>query len=297
MNIRFGRNKMNANTHTSTGDPRGYIDPSELRELWFHTGTKCNLNCPFCFERSSPDSSRIDPLSFDDAKPLIDEAMAMNVQRFGFTGGEPFVNKDFIRLITYATERAPTLVLTNGTQPLINNFAKLAKLLKAPYPLSFRISIDSPNADEHDENRGAGSFDKALKSLKMLHSAGFAISVAGRREDRGNEYSTMFANVAVPENTPVVFFPELEETDDVPEITENCMTTYKDTETRAEFMCAYSKMALTKNGKIAIYACTLVDDDDFYDLGSTLEEAMSKRVILKHKRCFSCFSSGVSCGG
>lgn len=39
---------------TPLGDPRGYIDAHELRELWFHTGTACNLACPFCLEGQNP---------------------------------------------------------------------------------------------------------------------------------------------------------------------------------------------------------------------------------------------------
>jgi len=41
-------------THTTEGEPRGYIDPQALKELWFHTGTACNLACPFCLEGSKP---------------------------------------------------------------------------------------------------------------------------------------------------------------------------------------------------------------------------------------------------
>ena len=39
---------------TDDGQPRGYIEPESLQELWFHTGTNCNLRCPFCFEGSKP---------------------------------------------------------------------------------------------------------------------------------------------------------------------------------------------------------------------------------------------------
>ena len=50
-----------------------------------------------------------------------------------------------------------------------------------------------------------------------------------------------------------------------------------------------------KNGKIGIYACTLVDDDPDYDFGQSLEESLKIRVMLKHHRCYSCFAFGSSC--
>ena len=73
------------------------------------------------------------------------------------------------------------------------------------------------------------------------------------------------------------------------------MTTYKTEETRAEMMCSFSKMVVKKDGRMRVYACTLVDDDEDYDLGGSLSEAMKIRVMLKHHRCYSCFANGASC--
>jgi len=53
--------------------------------------------------------------------------------------------------------------------------------------------------------------------------------------------------------------------------------------------------AFNENGRMRVYACTLVDDDEDYDLGSTLSESMKIRIMLKHHRCYSCFGQGASC--
>jgi hypothetical protein len=60
-------------------------------------------------------------------------------------------------------------------------------------------------------------------------------------------------------------------------------------------MCAFSKMVVKKNGNMRVYACTLVDDDEEYDLGSTLKESLKERISMKHHRCYSCFAYGASC--
>ena len=73
------------------------------------------------------------------------------------------------------------------------------------------------------------------------------------------------------------------------------MTRYQTENTRREFMCSFSKMVIKKNGRMRIYACTLVDDDDDYDQGGTLTESLSERVMLRHHRCYSCFAYGSSC--
>ena len=82
---------------------------------------------------------------------------------------------------------------------------------------------------------------------------------------------------------------------DVPQVTEHCMTNYQDETTRASFMCSTTKFVLKKDGRMRVYACTLVDDDPDYDLGGTLRESMSVRVMLRHHRCYSCFAYGATC--
>ncbi|MXW74054.1 MAG: radical SAM protein, partial [Chromatiales bacterium] len=64
---------------------------------------------------------------------------------------------------------------------------------------------------------------------------------------------------------------------------------------RRSFMCYFSKMVVKKQGRMRVYACTLVDDDDSFDLGGSLAESLGKRVMLRHHRCYSCFAYGSSC--
>ena len=50
---------------TASGQARGYIQPHGLEELWFHTGTACNLACPFCLEGSRPGDNRLERITLD----------------------------------------------------------------------------------------------------------------------------------------------------------------------------------------------------------------------------------------
>ena len=150
---------------TSKGDPRGYIQPKRIRELWFHTGTTCNLRCPFCLEGSKPGDNRINAITFEDAKPFIDEALEMGCEQFSFTGGEPFIIPEFVKILDYALDHRPCLVLTNGTEPLLNRLSEVLPLLEKPQPLKFRISLDYPDAKRHNAGRGPGTFEKSIACL------------------------------------------------------------------------------------------------------------------------------------
>ena len=110
---------LNDWTHTPAGETRGYIDPHALHELWFHTGTACNLACPFCLEGSKPGDNRLDRVTLADVRPFMDEALTLGVKQFSFTGGEPFIIKDFVNMLRYASSHRPCLVLTNGTEPVL----------------------------------------------------------------------------------------------------------------------------------------------------------------------------------
>jgi hypothetical protein len=288
---------------TPDGVPRGYIQPHALRELWFHTGTACNLACPFCLEGSKPGDGRLDRITLADAKPFIDEAVALGVQQFSFTGGEPFIVKDFVNILRYASAARPCLVLTNGTEPVLKRLKQIDALRAEPNPIAFRVSIDYPDRLRHDAGRGEGSFDLAWRGMRELHARGFRVSLA-RQMDRANDagvdaaFRLLFVQNGLPAETTIVPFPDFltpGSNPKVPYVTENCMTTYQNDESRKDFMCAFSKMIIKLKGRMRVYACTLVDDDESYDLGGTLRESLTQRVMLHHHRCYSCFAYGASC--
>ena len=289
---------------TSSGERRGYIQPHSLTELWLHTGTICNLHCPFCFEGSNPGNNRLQTISLEDVRPFIEEAATLGTRQFSFTGGEPFVIRDIVDILDFALSFNPCLVLTNATEPLLNRLSQLMPLRGKPHRLSFRVSLDFPDPEMHDSNRGTGNFGLSLKVMGELHRLGFKVSVA--RHSRSNEnaqavdraYRPFLVEAGLPEDVRIVSFPDLfppGSHPDVPQITENCMATHKTPEERERFMCNYSKMVVKKGGRMRVYACTLVDDDEYYDLGGALAEALRVRVMLRHHRCFSCFTAGTTC--
>lgn len=282
----------------------GYIQAARLDELWIHTGTICNLSCPFCLEGSSPGDDRLQTMTLEDARPHLEEAYRLGVRQISVTGGEPFVVRDTVRILDEALDRVPCLVLTNGTRPLRARLEEVAPLRERAHPLSFRVSLDSPDPGLHDAGRGSGAFTAALETLGLLHSLGFGVSIARRIRPAENgadihaAYSEHLASVGIREPVRIVAFPDFlrpAARPDVPKISEDCMTRYHTEESRAAFMCGYSRMVVKRGGSTRVFACTLVDDDDGYDLGPSLAASLAPRVLLRHHRCFSCFADGASC--
>lgn len=289
---------------TAKGESRGYIQPQSLKELWFHTGTTCNLRCPFCFEGSFPGNHRLQSIRLEDAIPFMDEALNLGVEQFSFTGGEPFMVKDMVAILDYALNLKPCLVLSNATNPLWGRLKEILPLRGKPHALSFRVSLDFPDPARHDAGRGEGSFFKSLQTMGELYRQGFRVSIA-RQHQEGEDthalnaaYRPYLEQAGLPGSTLIVSFPELHlpgSHPEVPEITESCMRTYKTRQQREAFMCNFSKMIVKKDDQMQVYACTLVDDDPDYAMGTSLSQAMPEKVMLRHHRCFGCFKSGTSC--
>ncbi|MEO8444479.1 MAG: radical SAM protein, partial [Gammaproteobacteria bacterium] len=250
----------------AAGSATGWIQPHALDELWFHTGTACNLDCPFCLEGSRPGDNRLQRLTLADVRPLVDAAVGLDVRQFSFTGGEPFVVKDMVAILEYAAARRPCLVLTNGTAPVVRRLTQIRKLAGTPFPITFRVSLDYADEGQHDAGRGAGNFRLALQGLRGLHKAGFGLSVA-RQQQPGrddahvdHEFRQLLAAEGLPANLRIVSFPDFGAPGvqrDVPRITEDCMTRHHTETSRRAFMCAFSKMVVKQAGRLRIYACTL----------------------------------------
>jgi pyruvate-formate lyase-activating enzyme len=273
-------------------------------ELWVHTGTACNLSCPFCHEGSKPGDRRLEAPTLAELAPLLDEAAAAGVERFAFTGGEPLILKGVERVLAHALQLRPTLVLTNGTAPFIRRSHQLAALRAAPHPLSFRVSVDYPDEARHDAGRGLKNFRKALEGLRLLHEAGFAVGIT-RQVTPGEDaqavagaFRTLLRRQRLPEDLPVVALPELGALGVEPAaIASGAAEAANPRAAPGSLACARSRLLLRRGGQLRFHACPLTDDAPRFDTGATLAEALAAQVVADHPRCTLCHGSGVDYAG
>ena len=268
---------------------------TRLTELWFHTGTACNLECPFCLEGSKPADTRLERIKLADVQPLMQEAISLGVQRFAFTGGEPLIVKDIVKILEYALSLKPCLLLTNGTAPLLKRAHQLELLKKQAHPLSFRVSIDYPDEGQHDAGRGWGNFKRAIDGMKILHERAFAVSIARqvRPAEDATEITNRFRELLrkhhLPVDTAITALPDfgrpgMKAPVPIAATPEGLRT----------LMCTHSRMAVKANGCMRVYACPFVDDDTNFDLGDSLATASSSAVRLQHHRCNVCIQHRAS---
>lgn len=295
---------------TAKGERRASVSLKQLETLWFNTGTLCNITCQNCYIESSPSNDRLVYLSLADVTSYLDEVRVgrFPVRMIGFTGGEPFMNRDIIPILTETLDRGfETLVLTNAMRPMMRHKEQMQQLRAAHGGLlRFRVSLDDHRAEIHDAERGVGSFAKAMEGLRFLSREGFQIEIAGRRLGAEPEtvaragYRELFRReeIAVDCNDPVelVIFPEMVADANPPEITEACWGILH--KSPDDVMCATSRMVVKRRGAEAptVVACTLIPYDERFELGRTLTQA-DVSVPLNHRYCATfCVLGGAACG-
>ncbi len=296
-------------TRTMHGEAHAKLALTALETLWFNTGTRCNIACEGCYIESSPRNDRLTFLSRADCERFLDQAATLHPElvEIGFTGGEPFLNREVPAMIARVLERGyRALVLTNAMRPMQRHAATLRALAaRFGSRLAIRVSLDHATAIGHDRLRGEGSFASTLAGLRALAGSGALVSIAARfppneaEETWRRAFATLFQaeRLAMDAFDPaaLVLFPELADQPDPPEVSATCWETLAKRGRRV--MCQSSRMVVHRQGEASprIVACTLQPYAPEFDLGADLAAA-ARSVTLNHPYCARfCVFGAASC--
>ena len=138
----------------------------------------CNMVCQHCsIERlQKQDNKGRRKMTPEAVRDLARQADELGLARFEINGGEPFVNKDYDEIVkAIDPQKFYINSVTNGW--LLDD--KLARHLKTIGVDRIQISVDSLDAEEHDEFRQRkGSHERALRAVKASRDAGLAVFVS-----------------------------------------------------------------------------------------------------------------------
>ena len=299
-------NKFKDPITTADGSTRAFIEAKKIKTLWFNTGTLCNIECKNCYIESSPKNDRLVYITFEEVKLFIDEAIdkKLGTKEIGFTGGEPFMNKDVLKMIEYSlSKNFKVLVLSNAMKPMLNRKEDLLKINHQD--LTIRVSIDHYQKEKHEEIRGKNTFNVMMEGLKWLNQNNFNYALAtrllwGEQEDQLRDNFNLFIDknnlkLDAKSKEQLVTFAEMDEKVDTPEITTACWNLLG--KNPDDIMCSSSRMVVKKKTSLkpSVIACTLLPYEDEFDLGQNLTNSL-KKIYLNHKHCSKfCVLGGSSC--
>jgi len=146
----------------------------QLYSVMFELTYLCNENCIHCYAKNTEYKDRKE-LSFEEIRLLLDELHKLNVLKVTFSGGEPFIRKEFLEIFEYARKKGFVVdIFSNGLLADDYIIDKIARL----YPRSFQSSIYSANPEIHDSiTRVKGSFFKTIETLKKFKQKGVPINI------------------------------------------------------------------------------------------------------------------------
>lgn len=163
--------------------------------------SKCNANCPFCFQG---DHSILKPeMSLEMIRQLLDGLRELGTYYIGFSGGEPFARCDFIDILREAKKRAFRIsLITNGMLLNHNMIDELAALRLDRITVSFHsIEISEYLKCFGIANRNA--YFSALDNIKYMINKGIplgiAITVTKFNINSLSATTDYFVNLGIPE--------------------------------------------------------------------------------------------------
>jgi SynChlorMet cassette radical SAM/SPASM protein ScmF len=149
-------------------------DVPALRMFYLYLSAGCNLHCRHCwitptFVHGKPVPGEC--LDFERLKGAVAEAKPMGLSAAKLTGGEPVLHPEFLRIADFLS--AEGLDLTMETNATLIDRDMAVHLREKTNLARVAVSLDSPDADQHDRFRGVrGAHADAVRGIGHLVSAG-----------------------------------------------------------------------------------------------------------------------------
>lgn len=167
---------------------------------------RCNLRCQMCqyltfYNELSRKEQAEGELTTEEWKDVLDQIRRSSL--ITFTGGEPWLRRDFMEIFEHACRRHFVHVISNGTLLREETIARSVAL--APSRFAFRgfffmgVSLDGLG-EVHDEIRAQqGSFERSVESIK---------AVVERRRKEGKNFPMIHVTAVVQEKN-LEILPEM----------------------------------------------------------------------------------------
>lgn len=134
---------------------------------------RCPLHCPYC---SNPLelAARAEEMPIEDWERVLAEAAALGVMQVGFSGGEPLLYPDLVRLVRAARkEGLYSNLITSG----IGLTAERARELREAGLDAVQISIQADEAEPANHIAGATTHERKLTAARVAVEAGFPLGI------------------------------------------------------------------------------------------------------------------------
>ncbi len=140
----------------------------------------CAYSCIHCYCSNQP----VKELGFSFWKKTLDEIYDSGGMEITFTGGDPLLRKDFLKIYGYAKKKGFLInIFTAGSH--ISD--EILDFLEKNPPLSIEITLNSLDRDNYERITSAkGTFDKVIENIHKIKERGLllALKCNGLKENK-----------------------------------------------------------------------------------------------------------------
>ncbi|MGK7344828.1 MAG: arsenosugar biosynthesis radical SAM (seleno)protein ArsS [Candidatus Nitrospinota bacterium M3_3B_026] len=147
------------------------LSRAKTTTLQVNVGLLCNQECRHCHLEAGP--ARGELMDGETITEVIDYARRGRFGVVDITGGAPEMNPGLPRLIEELSAFAPRIILRSNLTAISGESKdELMELLGEKKVVLF-ASLPSLNRQQVEAQRGAGVFDKSIRTLRALNSLGY----------------------------------------------------------------------------------------------------------------------------
>jgi radical SAM/Cys-rich protein len=147
------------------------INRGPIKTLQVNLGYKCNQTCVHCHVNAGP--TRKEMMNSEDVALIAQVLKARNIETLDLTGGAPELHEDFRRIVREARALSVKVIdRCNLTILFERGQDDLAEFL-AEHQVEVVASLPCYSAENVNQQRGDGVFDKSIAALQKLNALGY----------------------------------------------------------------------------------------------------------------------------
>ena len=166
----------------------------------------CNYRCRFCHNEGQSKDSPSRHMSYDNFKTLIDFVKDQDISELCFSGGEPFLNKDLIRMIRYADDNTASDIGCATNLSLITD-TQIQELSST----RVKFNIQFPFASDADfrDSTGSGNYMKVVETIKKVKDSGINIGLNSVIQSLDMSKFVQVLEFALENELPLKLLPQI----------------------------------------------------------------------------------------
>lgn len=161
--------------------------------------SRCNCDCFYCSEIEG----KYNELKTEEVFSLIDELKSLGTKRIHFTGGEPLLREDFIKIVEKCSRKKITVSFSTNAILLKEKIQDLKGKVA-----SININYDGPK-EIYDKVKGEGKYKNLLESLRLLAEGKIktVLTMTLRRDNTKICFIKSALELAAEYNAKIIFQP------------------------------------------------------------------------------------------